>query len=124
MKEKIFAVIMITLIAGAVTTNTLLLRKNIDKIHASVDEIEITDEEWESSKQCASEAFELFKAKELFIGLTVNHDDLSDIEGCFSELIGYLDVGDTSGASVAKNRLIDALGHLRRLSGFNIDAII
>lgn len=124
MKEKIFAVIMITLIAGAVTTNTLLLRKNIDKIHASVDKIEFTDEEWESSKQRASEAYDFFKAKELFIGLTVNHDDLSDIEGCFSELIGYLDVEDTSGASVAKNRLIDALGHLRRLSGFNIDAII
>jgi hypothetical protein len=31
---------------------------------------------------------------------------------------------DAKGASVVKNRLTDSLSHLRRLSGFNIDAII
>ena len=40
------------------------------------------------------------------------------------EMIGYLSVNDTDNARVTKNRLISYLEHLRRLSGFNIDAVI
>ena len=124
MKEKIFAAVMIILIITAVTANTVFLGKDIDKIYSSVNSITILEDNCESAKAQAEKAFELFRSKELFVGLTVNHDDLSTIESCFSEMLGYLSVGDAKEATVAKNRLTDALGHLRRLSGFNIDAII
>ena len=124
MKEKIFAVVVTICIVTAVTANTIFLKKSIDEIYSLVDSLEISDEEFESAKNDAKHAFDTFRSKELFIGLTVNHDDLSNIEGSFAVLIGYLSVEDNNGATVAKNRLTDALGHLRRLSGFNIDAII
>lgn len=124
MKEKIFAFVMITLIFAAVAANTVFLEINITKIHAEVDAINISEENCAKARSETEKAFAVFRAKELFIGLTVNHDDLSNIEGFFSEMIGYLAVGDANGATVAKNRLTDSLGHLKRLSGFNIDAII
>lgn len=124
MKEKIFAVLAVVSIIAAVSANTVFLGKNIDKIRKEVESISIKDGECELARRQAVRAFELFRDAELLIGLTVNHDDLSNIEECFAELIGYLSVGDADGAEVTKSRLTDALGHLRRLSGFNIDAII
>ena len=124
MKEKIFGVIAFALVVISVIANTVILHRNIDKIHESVDKIEINDNNCEIAKVLAEDIYELFRKRETFIGLTVNHDDLSEIEDCFSELIAYLRVDDADSASVAKNRLTDALSHLRRLSGFNIDAII
>lgn len=124
MKEKIFGAITFVLVVVSVAANTVILHKSIDKIYESVDRIEISDEKHEAARTQAEESYDLFREKETFIGLTVNHDDLSTIEDCFSELIAYLHVGDADGAAVAKNRLTDALSHLRRLSGFNIDAII
>ena len=53
----------------------------------------------------------------------MSHNDLTDIESFFSEMIGYLSVSDMEGAEMAKNRLIDALAHLRRLSGVNMSSI-
>jgi hypothetical protein len=72
----------------------------------------------------AEEIKESFEESEGFISLTVNHEDLTNIEVCYSDLIGYLSVGMTKEAEVTKNRLVDALKHLRRLSGVNIDSII
>lgn len=124
MKEKIFGIVTFIVIVSSVFANTVILHKNISEIYDAVNSIEITEGDCDISKAYAVEAFHIFRKKELFIGLTVNHDDLSNIENDFSELIGFLSVGDAKGATVAKNRLADSLGHLRRLSGFNIDAII
>ena len=122
MKEKIFAVVMIVLTIAAVAFNTIFLHKDMDKIYDEVNNIDFSDgiQAFENAKS----AYNLFRKKEMFLGLTVNHDDLSNIEDCFSEMIGYLSVDDIDGAVVTKSRLTDALGHLRRLSGLNIDAII
>ena len=122
MKEKIFAVVMIVLTIAAVAFNTIFLHKDMDKIYDEVNNIDFSDgiQAFENAKA----AYNLFRKKEMFLGLTVNHDDLSNIEECFSEMIGYLSVDDIDGAVVTKSRLTDALGHLRRLSGLNIDAII
>ena len=123
MKEKIFAITSLTFIIAAIAFNTVKMHKDIDSIHNAVSEIK-THEGSEIEKRMAESAYMLFKTKELFLGLTVNHDDLSNIEEGFAEIIGYLSVGNTDEATVTKNRLLDSLSHLRRLSGFNIDAII
>ena len=123
MKEKIFAVVTMTLIPVAVIVNTIRMHSDIDAICDAVVKIEI-GENTEEAKSDAVAAYELFQKKELFIGLTVNHEDLSNIENGFAEMIGYLTVDDSDSAEVTRNRLLDSLSHLRRLSGFNIDAII
>lgn len=123
MKEKIFAFITIILIIVAVASNTIKMHKDIDEIYSAVENIDI-EQPTNESRQEAHDAYDLFKKKEHFIGLTVNHDDLSNIEDCFAEMIGNLKTDDPDGATVAKNRLLNALSHLRRLSSFNIDAII
>ena len=123
MKEKIFAVVNILLIIGAVTINTVKLHRDIDLIYEEVSILDIGKED-ASTMNTAKSVYEKFKRYETFMGLTVNHEDLSNIEESFAELLGYITVGDTEGATVTKNRLLDELSHLRRLSGLNIDAII
>ena len=123
MKEKIFAVATILIIIASINFNTVKMNRDINSIYEAVYKIK-TNESIELTRSAANEAYDLFKKNELFIGLTVNHEDLSNIENCFAEIIGYLSVGDIDSAEVTKNRLINSLSHLRRLSGFNIDAII
>ena len=123
MKEKIFAVIAIISVIAIVAFNTAKLNNDISEIYDAVSTID-TNESAKSAEKRANEVYNLFRSKELFIGLTVNHDDLSNIEEDFAEMIGYLSICDNDGAAVTKNRLLDSLSHLRRLSGFNIDAII
>lgn len=124
MKEKIFAIIMIVLVITSVIFNTLKIRDDIDVIYSAVESIVVLTKDLQKAESDARAAYDLFRKKETFIGLTVNHSDLASIEDGFAEMIGFLSVGDADNAEVTKNRLLDALSHLRRLSGFNIDAII
>ena len=123
MKEKIFGVVTIISVIAIVSFNTIKLDNDINTIYDAVCTID-TDKNAKNAEARANEVYDLFRSKELFIGLTVNHDDLSNIEEDFAEMIGYLNISDHDGAAVTKNRLLDSLSHLRRLSGFNIDAII
>ena len=124
MKEKVFGIVTFLLIVFLVFVNTLFLHSDIEKIYEAVNGLDIREGNCESAMIDAEKALGILKKKELFMGLTVNHEDLSDIKNEFSELLGYLSVDDAKEAFVVKNRLKDSLSHLRRLSGFNIDAII
>ncbi len=123
MKTKILAVVMLLLTVGGVIANTVAVGRIISSYETAVCELEVDGSD-ESSAAAARELFKKFQSSERFVSLTVNHDDLTSIEELFSELIGQLEVGDGDAAHVTKNRLIDALRHLGRLSGFNIDAIV
>ncbi len=122
MKVKILAVLLLILVAGATLINTCVLLHRIDRITDTVYRLN-TEESAESAEKNARAAFTNFRREEEYLSLTVNHNDLTDIEGLFSEMIGYLSVSDRDGAEVAKSRLIDALSHLRRLSGCNISSV-
>ena len=124
MKIKIFAVALISAIIGAVILNTLFLTKTINDFSEKVTRLEISDTDIKGAEMNARETYSQFKDRETFMSLTVNHNDLTAIEELFSEMIGYLSIGDGDGARVAKSRLIDALSHLRRLSGVNIDSVV
>ena len=121
MKQKILSVILLIGVLAFVTANCVVLANMIDEITVTIEDLSVSDE---NASKRAESAFELYNAKAKYIGFTVSHDDLTNIEDCFVELIGYLSVGDTKNAEVTKGRLINSLEHLRRLSGFNIDAII
>ena len=120
MRDKILAAFLLTVTLSFVVANTLIIKKEIEKVEDSVRALDIR----EGNSKDAIDAYEIFKKKETYISMTVNHYDLTNIEESFAELIGYLSVGDYDGAAVTKSRLLDALSHLRRLTGFNIDSII
>lgn len=122
MKVKILASVILLLTLGACTLNTHFLLRSIDRITHDVQDFSCT-EPASDAKERAQALFDGYKRAENFLSLTVSHNDLTDIESFFSEMIGYLSVEDTDGAEMAKSRLIDALAHLRRLSGVNISSI-
>ena len=121
MRVKLFACLVLALTLGGVIANTVIIKKHVNEISTAVA---LLDEESDEALPRAKGIQTDFKRRLTYISLTVSHDDLTNIESEFAELIGYLEVGDTDGAHVTKNRLIDSLEHLGRLSGFNIDAII
>lgn len=124
MVEKIVSVVILVSTLVFVGINTFVLKNQINDIIESIDELKFEEGKISEAENKAREIYDDFKKKETYISVTVNHNDLTNIEESFSELIGYLSVGDSDGAKVTKNRLIDALDHLGRLSGFNIHAII
>lgn len=121
MIQRYIAIFLLLIIFCFVVTNTVLLKQTTKTFIEEVKNLELNSAE---SLNLASQIDTKFKQSVSFIGLTVSHEDLTNIEDCFAELTGYLSVGDTDGAEVAKHRLIRHLEHLRRLIGFNIDAII
>lgn len=124
MKVKIFAVILIFSICIAAIFNTVFLTKTINGFTQKVGLLEISESHIAKAEAEAKKTYAEFKDSETFMSLTVNHNDLTAIEELFSEMIGYLSIQDADEARVAKSRLIDALSHLRRLSGVNIDSIV
>lgn len=122
MKVKMLAIALLILVTGSALINTRILLRRIDSITDTVLNLN-TEADAETSTKNARAAFDDFKHEEEYLSLTVNHNDLTDIEGLFSEMIGHLEVLDRDSAQVTKNRLLDALSHLRRLSGFNISSI-
>ena len=124
MKIKIFAFTVFFAVLLLVGINTYYLGMTIDSVLAELEKIEpdicTEDELYEAGIALYTE----FNRLEPYISLTVSHSDLMSIEDAINEFKGYAEVGDRDGASVTKSRLIGALRHLRRLSGFNIDSII
>lgn len=114
---------MLTLIVS-VSANTYIIDKKISTLYDELKSTEIIDGYTEEAGKKISKIFNEYKSCEGYISMTVNHDDLTNIEDNFAELVGNLDVGDADSAKVTKNRLLYSLEHLRRLSGMNIDSII
>ena len=123
MKIKIAAFVIIILVVGLSVVNTLFLQREINRFIDLCDSLALNEDSAESLRD-ALELRSEFAKSEKFMSITVNHNDLTVIEEIFSEMIGCLKVNDFDGARIAKSRLGDALRHLGRLSGINIDAII
>lgn len=120
MKTKIAAVLILVVVLLFVTVNTAMLGSMITEIKREVDSLGTEADDLAS----AEAVYKKFARYETYVSITVSHEDLTNIESSFSELMGYLSVGDSDGAAVVKRRLSDALGHLLRLSSVNIDAVI
>ena len=112
MKQKVIAGIFLLTVIAFVATNTIIIDKQIEELSIGVCELDV---ESEGATEEASRLFDNFEKIEVYISLTVNHDDLTNIEDCFAELVGYLSVGEAKEARVTKDRLTHSLEHLRRL---------
>ena len=121
MKSGIFAIASLLLVITLVSINSVMLRKSITEFIEDAEGLSVNDDNAYKEAERIKRNFEF---RERFISLTVSHDDLTNIEECYSELVGYLRADMLDEAEVTKSRLIDALLHLRRLSGVNIDSII
>ena len=121
MKVKILSVVLLFFLLTAVIINTTLLTRRVNQITYEIQSVSM--ENTTESMGRIMEIFDNYQSSEGFFSLTVSHNDLSDINGCFTELMAYLSLGNAEEASIAKSRLIDALMHLKRLSGWNIQAI-
>ena len=121
MKSKAFAIVTVVSIILLVIFSTLYIEWEIDKITLSVDRLDT------SSENAAEEASRIrgeYKSSVCFISLFVTHDDLTNIEESFADIIGAAEAGMKSNVITIKSRLEDALRHLGRLSGINLDSII
>ena len=123
MKEKIIGFSLFFLVICFVVVNTLVLDREIGRLYELTKDLTISEDNIEKCEKDARELYETFKEKETFISLTVNHEDLTDIENSFAEIIGAAKSGDIDGVITIKSRLISALTHLGRLTGINLDSI-
>ena len=121
MRDKIIAIIILISVIGFVTVNSIVIDRAVDDLLKEVESLDFQDSE---AKTEAERVWKKFKDNSAFISLSVSHDDLSNIEDTFREMIGAIATDDKDSADIAKYRLLSYLEHLRRLSGASIDAII
>ena len=117
MKSLRIGVIMLLIVIGFSAVNTLFLSGAIERLCEGVSSYSIEGD------GCAMELYSDFKALEAFASLTVSHEDLTNIEDLFVEVISYSKIGDKEGLFIAKSRLDNALLHLGRLIRLNIDSV-
>ncbi len=110
-----FAILVLTL--AFVCVNTVILSRTITKLEQDVTAAPLNEEAFDK-------LYGDFTSARVYLSITVDHDDIACVETEFFEIRGALAIGDTDSAAIAKSRLCGALGHLGRLSGFNIDSVI
>ena len=121
MKSVRFAYVIFAVLVIAVLINSLSVGKIIDSISADITRAEESD--MAIAEKEYTEIYEKYKRYELYVSLSVDHEDLSNIEDAFSEIIGAARADDAAGVVTTKSRLTDYLRHIKRLSGINIDSI-
>ena len=121
MKAVRAAAILLIVTLLTVIINSRVLKNIITEITEEVVDAEEVDAEIAYREY--SEIFEKYKKKASYISLTVNHEDLTDIENSFAEIIGAARSGDIDSVITIKSRLVSALTHLGRLTGINLDSI-
>ena len=122
MKTFYAALGMLSLLISLIIGNSIYL-KSVCRIFS--DRLEsISLESPEAALPLLEELFSDFERAEKFISITVSHDDLTNIEEGFSEMIGAARAGDTESLVITKSRLGHSLEHLKRLLSINLDGII
>lgn len=107
----------LTILLGAVIINSALIARTADEMYAMA-----ADEGLELGEK-AARLKKAFYEKELFISLSVSHEDLENVEDLIAEMNGAVSAGDEEAALIAKSRLENALLHLGRLSSVNWESI-
>jgi hypothetical protein len=123
MKGFILALVTMATVIGSVFANSFVLDRIIGEMTKEVESFEFHEGSKEEEEKFI-ELYKSYKSAERYISITVNHDDLTNIDNDFNEIIGCLKVNDIQGATIAKSRLEGCFSHLWRLSSINIDSII
>lgn len=121
MKSVRFAYLILSLLFAAVIINSVAVGRVIDGLYNEVSAAE--EEDMALAREEYEALYKKYKRYELYVSLSVDHDDLSNLEDGFSEIIGAARADDSTALITAKSRLTDCLNHIKRLSGINIDSI-
>ena len=122
MKAVWFAAVTLTLLLCFVVTNSLVLKSKIELLKENI--IGAEENNMDEAHKEYNSLFLKYNKLEKYMSLTVNHEDLANIENAFAEIIGAANADDKTALLTTKSRLIDYLSHIRRLSGINIDSIL
>ena len=118
---KISIAVLLTLTVS-VAANSLYINHMTKDFSKKLEHVNIED--GENLTETFEKIFNNFKKAERFISITVSHDDLTNIEESFADIIGAAKAGAKSDIERIKSRLVDSLEHLGRLSSLNLDSII
>ncbi len=119
MKAFAFAIITACLVIIAVILNSIFLGILLENL---INECQSIPDKCESLSDY-EQLYQRFKDLHKFISLTVSHEELSEVERDFAEIIGAAKADDKESLIIAKSRLVTTLSHLRRLSLMNIDSV-
>ena len=119
MKSLIWAFIVVCLLIVSVFLNSIIVSYNIKEV---ISRLEKLPDELSSEGEYLDIKNDFIKMRKYF-SFTVNHEDIADVEHEFSDLTGSLAAKDKESFIISKSRLIDALTHLKRLSGINLESI-
>ena len=122
MRAVIWASVMLFLVIAFITTNTVIIRSMLNETIKEVDDIKILDAKSAGAKFTV--CYEKFKKRERYINLSVTHSDIAEIEASFAEIIGAASANNLEEMIITKNRLINSLEHLRRISGINSNSVL
>ena len=121
MKSVHFAYAVFLILLTAVLINSLSIGRIMNSIE---NEVRLAEEnDMERAEKEYTEIYDKYRKFELYISLSVDHDDLSDIESSFAEIIGAARAEDKGSVITIKSRLCDNLRHIRRLAGINLHSI-
>ena len=121
MKATVIACFVFFSLVVAIIFNSIYIEREVSRLCQELEAVDVLAE------GCAEQLEKIrsdFERSRRFISLSVSHDDFTSIEEGFAEIIGAARAGDQSALIIAKSRLADALLHLGRLSGINIDSIM
>lgn len=122
MKAFKIATAVLVLLIVAILLNSIFIGRISEDLAERIKALDL--ENMEIAAREAEEIYSDFKRAEKYISITVSHDDLTNIEESFSDIMGAFDANMKSDIIIIKSRLSDALSHLGRLSGINLDSII
>ena len=122
MKAVRIAVITLIVLLTVVILNSIYIDSTTKKIADKIKEIDTED--LDATAKELKKIYDDFKKSEKLISITVSHDDLTNIEESFADILGAAEAGIKANVITIKSRLEDALRHLGRLSGINLDSII
>lgn len=119
MKAFILSCIAAACVIIFVFTNSFIIYNRTSYLTDKIETIPSSSEHGNEYKQ----TFEEYQKMQMYFSITVGHSDLTVIEDSFAELLGAVEAEDEESLKIAKSRLIQALHHLKRLSGVNFDSI-
>ena len=123
MKSVIFAYTLLAAVTSFIFINSSVISNHIDNTSSRLNELTETVGD-ETLYEDVSEIYEEFKEKEKYISLTVSHEDLTNIETYFCQLVSAAQISEENDYKINLDLLKDALAHLERLCDMNLDSIL
>ena len=122
MKTVKISVGVLLVLTVAVAANSLYINHLTNKFSSELENMSINNNE--NLAESLDTLFKHFKKAERFISITVSHEDLTNMEESFADIIGAAKAGSFEDVERIKSRLVDSIEHLGRLSTLNLDSVI